>query len=185
MQGQWWRLITAIFIHFGTLHLVFNCLWLAQLGPALEGLLGRSRFAVLYVLTGAGGFAMSIAYRLISGTIVGIGGGASGAVFGLIGAALTLTYIRKVPGSSFFSEGLLKWALFGLVMSLLPGIDLAAHIGGALIGFGMALAMGTADRRARHLSKGLWLLTEIGCLLVLGFAFALAMLYPSPTLIGQ
>ena len=119
VHGEWWRLITPIFLHFGTLHLVFNCLWLVQLGPALEQCLGRSRYLFLFLFSGIGGFVVSIGYRILSGNMRGIGGGASGVVFGLIAAALVLAYVRKVPGTHYFREGLMKWALFGLVMSFI------------------------------------------------------------------
>ncbi len=182
LEGEWWRLVTPTFLHFGTLHLVFNCLWLAQLGPGLEQLLGRSRFLVFYVVTGAGGFVVSIGYRVLSGSIGGVGGGASGVVFGLIAGALTLAYVRKAPGTSFFKEGLLKWALFGVVMSFLPGIDLAAHLGGALFGSLLALGMATRDQ-ARRLSDRLWLLFELLCLFWVVGAFALTVACPPTALL--
>jgi rhomboid protease GluP len=184
LQGEWWRLVTPTFLHFGTLHLVFNCLWLAQLGPGLEQLLGRSRFLVLYVVTGVGGFVVSIGYRLFSGSIGGIGGGASGVVFGLIAAALTLAYVRKAPGTSFFKEGLLKWAVFGIVISFLPGIDLAAHLGGALFGGLLGLGMATADQ-ARRLPDRLWLALEILCLLLVLASFALTVVRPPMELLTR
>ena len=173
--GQWWRLVTPIFLHFGLLHLLFNSLWLLQLGPVLERAFGRSRFLLLYLASGICGFVFSIGYRILSGARdSGIGGGASGVVFGLIAAALVLGYLRRAAGSAYFREGLFKWALFGLVMSLLPGIDLAAHLGGAVAGAlcGALLATEGEVRRWRAPAR-LWLLIELACLGVLVAAFVL------------
>lgn len=178
VQGEWWRLVTPTFLHFGTLHLVFNCLWLMQLGPMLEELLGRSRYLVLYVATGVGGFVVSIGYRVfVTHDPRGLGGGASGVVFGLIGAALVLGYVRKAPGAGFFREGLLKWALFAVVMSLLPGIDLAAHLGGAAVGAALALGLAT-ESQARRIPDRVWLLLELAALALVIAAFALTALRP-------
>ena len=184
-QGEWWRLVTSAFLHFGALHIVFNGLWLAQLGPALERLLGRSRFLFLYLVTGVSGFVVSVGYRvLVSGRVGGIGGGASGVVFGLIGAALALAYIRRAPGTSFFKEGLMKWALFGIVMSLLPGIDLAAHLGGAFSGGILGLILATTDQ-ARRGPRWLWILIELACWGVILSAFVLTALRPPEALLTR
>lgn len=180
LHGEWWRLVTPIFVHFGLLHIIFNVLWLVQLGPVLEQQFGRSRYLVLFTLSGVGGFAASIAHRLfILGEWRGIGGGASGVVFGLICAGLILGYVRRPVGAEYFREGLFKWFLFGIAISFHPRIDLAAHLGGAVVGALMGLGLATRDQ-ARRLPNWLWLVLELLCLALLVGSFALAGLNPPP-----
>lgn len=164
-SGQLWRLVTACFLHFGLLHLIFNGLWLVQLGPLVERHYGRSRYVVLYLGTGVGGMAASVVWRLVThgAHAPHIGGGASAVVFGFIGIALVLGYLGKPPGSEVFRSGIVKWALFALIMSLLPGVDLVAHLGGA--GTGALLAAAVADRSRRgRLPKAAWLGLELLCI---------------------
>jgi len=179
VHGQWWRLVTAGFLHFSPLHIIFNSLWLLQLGPQIEEVLGRKRYLLLYVASGVGGFALSIGYRLLRGGthLMGVGAGASGIVFGLIAAGLTLAYIRRAPGSDVFRQGLAKWGIYAVVFSLLPGIDLAAHLGGAVAGGLAALGLATHDQ-ARRLPEPLWTVIELLVLLVLIGSFALAVSSP-------
>lgn len=183
LAGQWWRLVTPIFLHFGLLHLIFNCLWLLQLGPLLEQTFGRSRFLLLYLTSGVAGFLVSIAYRIASGHGGGIGGGASGVVFGLIAAALVVGYLRRGPGSEIYRQGLVKWALYGIIFSLLPGVDLAAHLGGGLGGGLLALVL-APEGQARRLPRAVWLVIELGCLAVIAASFALTILVVPPGLGG-
>ncbi|MCB9557818.1 MAG: rhomboid family intramembrane serine protease [Deltaproteobacteria bacterium] len=170
---QLWRLVTPIFLHFDLLHLVFNCLWLVQLGPLLEQGYGRSRFLALYLLCGTAGFALSATIHL--GQPAALGAGASGVVFGLMGAAVTIGYLRRPSGSEVFRSGLAKWVLFGLVMSFLPGIDLWAHLGGFVAGgaFAMLTDLGRARRR--------WIAVEIACLIALFGCWVLAWQTKLPT----
>lgn len=178
-EGQWWRLLTAAFIHFGPLHIIFNMLWIAQLGPSVEELIGRSRYLILYVSTAIGGFIFSAGYRLyiVRDIRGGIGGGASGVVFGLIGAALVFAYVRKLPGTHFFKEGLIKWAIFGVIISFMPGIDLMAHLGGAVVGGALALILMPPESK-KALPKPLILFFELVCLMLIVSAFALTIMHP-------
>jgi len=177
-RGELWRLVTPIFLHFGLLHLIFNCLWLLQLGPLVEEAYGRSRFLVIYLVTGVAGFATSVLWRWQAWQETPIpGGGASGVVFGLIGLALTAGYLRKSRAGAQFRGGLVKWALYGLVFSLLPGVDLAAHLGGGAAGALLGLVL--ADRgSARRTPDRLWLGLELLGLLVLCGSFALVVARP-------
>ncbi len=133
-NGEWWRLITAGFIHFGFLHLAFNMYALWYLGVMLEDAMGRTRFAVLYMaalLAGSAGV-------LIAGGN-GITGGASGAVFGLFGAAAVGLQRRGVnPLKTSIGTVL----ILNLVLTFaIPGISVGGHlgglIGGAICGYAM------------------------------------------------
>lgn len=141
-EGQWWRLISATFLHGGWLHLVFNAYALYVLGPVLERLYGSRRFVVLYV--GAGLLA-SLASLWLTGRSVG----ASGAIFGLLGAlmAFGLRHRQKLPPKvgKAFGVGMLPWVVINIGIGFIPGlqIDNAAHIGGLIAGALLALPMST------------------------------------------
>ncbi len=177
-RGELWRLVTPIFLHFDLLHLIFNGLWLFQLGPLVEQAYGRSRFVVLCLVSGVAGFAASVAYRWESLRHVPVpGGGASGVVFALIGVSLTAGYLKKSRGTRELRAGLGKGLVYGLVFSLLPGVDLMAHLGGGVAGALLGLLL--ADReQARRVSDRLWLLLAVLSVLVVVASFALVVLRP-------
>ncbi len=163
---QWWRLVTAMFLHGGLIHIGFNMMNLMQFGPALEELYGSARYLFLYVLTGAIGFMASALFGHFSI-------GASGALLGLIGAMLAVTTKR---GGSFMRD--LRSRLITAVVILFMigfwgglGIDNSAHIGGFAAGFVMGKIyddrqpMNAAERnRAQALG---WL---AGILIIASFA---------------
>jgi membrane associated rhomboid family serine protease len=132
-QHQWYRLVTAMFLHGGLIHIGFNMMSLMQLGPALEELYGSARYFFLYVVTGAFGFLVS------SFPIVFLGHyslGASGALLGLVGALLAVTTKR---GGAFMRD--LRARLISSVVILFMlgfsgmGLDNAAHFAGLAAGF--------------------------------------------------
>jgi rhomboid protease GluP len=129
-EHQWWRLVMAMFLHGGLIHIGFNMMALMQFGPALEELYGSSRYLFLYVVTGAFGF-------LVSALIGHFSLGASGALLGLVGAMLAVTTKR---GGSFMRD--LRSRLISSVVILFLigfwggfGIDNSAHLGGFAAGF--------------------------------------------------
>lgn len=126
--GEYWRLFTAIFLHIGLLHLVFNSYALYSLGPQIESLFGRSRFLVLYLLSGLAG---NVAGYVMSESV---SAGASGAIFGLIGAlAVYLARHRHILGrrGQRALSNVVFIILYNLVLSLsVPGIDVFGHLGG-------------------------------------------------------
>lgn len=132
VDGQYWRLGTAMFLHYGSLHLILNMLALFQLGPELERALGRLRFAALYLICGVAGSAGSYAF----GPENARSAGASGAIYGLAGAWFLLARRRGLDATP-----VLGFIGVGLLLSVtIPAIDLRAHVGGLLAG----LACGTA-----------------------------------------
>ena len=163
--GQWWRLFSAIFIHAGMIHLLFNSYALIFIGPLLEEALGRERFLVLYLTTGAFGFLLSNwYYPPILVTV-----GASGAIFGMIGAAIVLSW-RWSTWGSMMGQQLVHWAIYGFVYGLFLGANNAAHLGGFLSGAGLAYVLPNPNRavfskRIELLWKILyWLFIIIACL---------------------
>jgi len=130
--GEYWRLLTAPWLHGGIDHLVGNGIALFILGMVCESAFGRAQFVVLYVLSGLTGSVVSLAVS------VGPSVGASGAIFGLQGAAIVLFRLhrdRLLVRDRRVGFVLLIWAIYSIASGLLePLIDNGAHIGGALGG---------------------------------------------------
>jgi rhomboid protease GluP len=174
VQHQWYRLITAMFLHGGLIHIGFNMMSLMQLGPALEELYGSARYFFLYIVTGAFGF-------LASSFIGHYSLGASGGLLGLVGAMLAITSKR---GGSYMRE--LRSRLISSVVILFVlgfmgmGIDNWAHGGGLASGF--VLGKIFADRqpmneREKQIANALgWL---AGLMVIASFAFMI-LHYPNP-----
>jgi rhomboid protease GluP len=137
--GQWWRLITAGFLHGGLMHILMNSWVLFDLGAQVEEAYGTSRYLVFYLVSTVTGFLASY-YWSASLSI-----GASAGIFGLIGAMIAMG-LRDRSAYGAAVRGLyVRWAVYGLLMGLLPffAIDNAAHIGGLAGGFAMAYIAGT------------------------------------------
>lgn len=129
-QGDWWRLFTSAFLHYGPIHLGMNMLALWWFGPALESFLGRFRFLLLYVVSGLAGSAGALMLTPLSPTV-----GASGAIFGILGAALVL----ERQGTYVFGGSVLGLIVINLAFTFfVPGISKGGHIGG-LIGGGLGI----------------------------------------------
>lgn len=129
-DGQWWRLVTAVFLHANLIHLLFNSLVLFDLGPSVEEMYGTSRFLVLYVLAGVAG---SLASALVHPDSITVG--CSGALFGLIGVMIAYGYRHRTGLGEQVRSMYLRWAVYGLFLGfVIPGVDNAAHVGGLLGG---------------------------------------------------
>ncbi len=133
-SGQWWRVLTYMFLHGSLLHIAFNmwCLW--DLGALCESLYGRATLAALYLITGVAGGLASIAWNPQVWTV-----GASGAIFGLAGALITSFYLGEFSLPRAAIQGTLKSLVFFVAFnvlfgSLFPGIDNACHAGGLVSG---------------------------------------------------
>ena len=132
-RGEYWRLITPIFMHIGFFHLVSNTIALIIFGPIMEKVLGPYKFLIIYLITGVWG---NIASFLSS---YAIGAGASGALFGLAGSYAAYLYINRGNLGNWGREALigLGWIvginlIFGFTMN---GIDNSAHLGGLVSGW--------------------------------------------------
>jgi membrane associated rhomboid family serine protease len=139
-HGQWWRLVTSGFLHESLLHIGFNMYVLYVLGQMLEPALGRLRFGVIYgvsLLTGSLGALLVSPHSLTVG--------ASGAVFGIMGAAAVEMRARQIP---IMQSGVGGLILINLVISFtLPGISWGGHVGGLIGGALVALIFQQAARR--------------------------------------
>lgn len=132
--GQYWRLMTPIFLHGGLLHLFFNGFALYQLGPVCEILFGHLRYTAVFFLCGVGGSLLSMS---LNPRVVAVG--ASGAIFGLAGLLVTMALTRRAVLPAAFRRSLLQslGPCIGYNLFLgftVPGIDNWGHIGGLLTG---------------------------------------------------
>jgi rhomboid protease GluP len=139
--GEWWRVLTSLFIHFGIIHLAFNMWAIATFGPLAERLYGSVNYLLIYLVAGVAGSLVSISWRPDINSA-----GASGAIFGILGALLAA---QLRTGESFPSSVLrplrnstLVFAGYALLNGLqTKGIDNAAHLGGLTGGFLIGLVM--------------------------------------------
>ena len=124
-DGEWWRVVTSGFLHFGPLHLLFNMAAMWFIGREVESVLGRARLQAVYAVSLLGGSAAVMLFSPDVGAA-----GASGAVFGLMGALVILLRRLRLP----MTQALTLIAL-NIVLSLaINGISLAAHLGGLIVG---------------------------------------------------
>ena len=140
-DGEWWRLLTGGFLHYGPIHLLFNMMALWVIGRSVEPALGAGRYLAVYLVSLLGG---STAVMLLTAPNADVAG-ASGAVFGLMGALAVLMRRLRVPLGQV--GGLIVVNL--AITFLLPGISVAGHLGGLLTGAvaTAALVYAPADRR--------------------------------------
>jgi membrane associated rhomboid family serine protease len=140
-DGGWWRLLTSGFLHFGLVHIALNMVALWMLGQQLEPVLGRWRFLALYLISLLGGSAACMLFYPVDQGVAG----ASGAVFGLLGAFLVVLIRMRMPVSL-----ILPTIFINVVISVVvPGIALLAHLGGALAGAAATAAIVYVPRTNR------------------------------------
>lgn len=139
LDGQVWRFLTPIFLHVGLMHLFVNMYSLFVIGPAIERPFGVPRFVLIYLLSGVTGVAASLALSLNPSA------GASGSVFGLLGALGGFLFVhREVFGSAAVGQlrHIIFVAVINLAIGLSPGIDNWGHLGGLLAGVALSLFLG-------------------------------------------
>ena len=155
-EGQWWRLITAGYLHGGLLHIGMNMWVLFDLGVQVEDTFGTSRYLVLYFLSTVGGFYASSIWAPGTPSI-----GASAGIFGLIGAMIAHGVRDRTAYGAAIRSVYTRWALYGLAMGILPSLfgitfmDNAAHIGGVTTGFVVGYLAGT-PRLIRNFAEQAW-----------------------------
>ena len=170
--GRWWTLLTAIYLHGGLLHILFNILWIRQLGPAVEEVYGPARLVIIFTISGAAGFVVSNSLG-VPFTI-----GASGSIFGLLGAIVA--YGRKRGGvyGRMVLQQYGQWALILFIMGFfMAGVNNWAHAGGFGGGFLSGLGLSLAEHRDetpldKLLGAALIALTLAGFALAIWTAFA-------------
>lgn len=127
-RAQPWRFVTACFLHANLMHIGFNMWVLIDLGPVLEELYGSARFLFIYVATGIGGY-------VLSGFLGHFSIGASGALVGLIGVLLAITFRRGGAGMQQLRSYVYRWIIYLILWGFFfPGIDNMAHLGGGITG---------------------------------------------------
>jgi len=166
LRGDWWRLVTAGFLHGGLIHIAMNCWALFDLGAQVDEIYGTNRFIVFYILSSIGGFIASM-YWSDSLSV-----GASAALFGLIGAMIALGVNNRTSVGAAVRGMYIRWAIYGLLFGLLPQfhIDNAAHIGGLVTGFVVAYFAGT-PRISTSTSEQAWRLGAWSCALLTAYCF--------------
>lgn len=165
--GDWWRLVTSGFVHSGLLHAGFNCFLLYQLGELLEPSLGRLRFAALYAVALAGG---SFGVLLLDPGALTVG--ASGAVFGVLGASVLALRRRGISPMQSGLGGLLAVNL--LLTFAVPGISIGGHLGGLVVGGAAGGVLLTLDRRPAQRLLGVGAVAAAAIALLVGAAYLAA-----------
>jgi membrane associated rhomboid family serine protease len=165
--GEWWRVLTAAFLHIGPLHLVMNMLGLLVFGSELERNLGRARYLALYLLSVLGGAA---AIQLFGNPQVPVAG-ASTAIYGLMGGIGVLMLVGRQD-----LRGLLALLTINVFVSFLPGVSLLGHLGGLVAG---ALTAGILVLTRRRLSAQVAALSSLAVILLV-----LAVAVPTIAVLG-
>jgi len=146
LAGQWWRLVSAMFVHFGMEHLVMNMISLAAIGRYAEEFFGPVRYLILYMLSGIGGNVLTLVSDVHSGAYA-VSAGASGAICGLMAVFILFALLpglrRAFP---------MRRVLFAIFLILAPGltdhtISMTAHLGGLITGI---LTTGVLYLTKRH-----------------------------------
>ncbi len=141
LDGQWYRLFTCMFIHFGMRHMMNNMVILFFLGDNLERALGHVKFVVLYLLSGLCGSGLSLFFMIHTGDYA-VAGGASGAIFGVIGALIYIVVRNRGKLEDLTAKRLIFMAALSLYYGFTAtGIDNLAHIGGLISGFLLAVIL--------------------------------------------
>jgi rhomboid protease GluP len=174
LNGEWWRLLASMFIHFSLVHITFNMVVLVQMGRIAERLFGNARFAALYFFTGLTASLTSLCWHPILNSA-----GASGAIFGVLGALLAYVIRYRASMPPTIQAQRFRSVAFIVVYSLFnglthQGIDNAAHIGGLISGFlmGWLLARPIGPEESRLGSRDVVLLsTSLAAFVIAGLFF--------------
>jgi rhomboid protease GluP len=182
--GRWWTLLTAGWLHAGVLHILFNVLWVRQLGPAVAELYGPARMVIIYVASGVSGFALTtfvaaylrVPIPFLRGADISVG--ASAPIFGLLGA---MVYYGRRTGSSIASQTGMQYALIlGVFGFIFPGVDNLAHAGGFAGGYLMSLLLDPLKpEKIDHM------VIALGCLVATFLALGASIITALPVLLGQ
>jgi rhomboid protease GluP len=176
LHGQWWRMVTALFVHIGVMHLLLNMYVLLSIGPFMEIRIGKAAYLPFYFAAGLLGNALSLAWHPFT-----VSAGASGAIFGLYGGLFgwLLRHHRSasLEGLRSLRNGAVVFVLYNLVYGVAnPDIDLAAHLGGLAAGLVLGLFLPTTGEQADDSSAR----AVISSVIAIALAFGIAAQLPKP-----
>jgi len=164
IDGQWWRLVTAGFLHGNLLHILMNSWVLFDLGAQVEQVYGASRMWVIYFVATVAGFYASAVFN------PGLSIGASAGVCGMLGAMIALGVRHRNPAGAAIRGMYVRWAVYMLIFGLMvSGVDNYAHIGGLAAGFAVAYMAETP--RAAGGTEGLWQAASWFCVILTAVSF--------------
>jgi rhomboid protease GluP len=163
LDGQWWRLVTAGFLHGGLLHILMNSWVLFDLGATVDAIYGAARMWVIYFAATVAGFYASAVFN------PGLSVGASAGLCGLLGAMIALGVRHRNPVGAAIRGMYIRWAVYMLIFSFLPGVDIYAHIGGMAAGFVIAYMAHTP--RAAGPTETLWQAASWCCIILTVVSF--------------
>lgn len=165
LGGEIWRLLTSAFLHIGFLHLILNMYALYVIGPQLESFYGKFKYLVIYLFSAISGSLLSIIFSSY------VSAGASGAIFGLLGSLLYFGYHYRIYLGNVMKSQIIPIILLNLFISLLPGIDGAAHVGGLIAGVFASMAVGVKYKSTTFDRINGWVVSTIfmGFLIFMAF----------------
>ena len=171
LNGQWWRLVTSMFVHFGIIHIGLNmwCLW--NLGRAAEQLMGRASYLLAYFVSGIFSSIASVYWHPM-----GASAGASGAIFGMAGVLVSYVKLKKTPAHLQINSKMLgslgTFIAYSLAFGALPGISNAAHIGGLVMGLAVGAVLPAAGASETARRTRLSLIAIFSAIVLAGSAIA-------------
>jgi rhomboid protease GluP len=165
MSGDWWRLFTAMFLHFGIIHLLLNMYALISIAAYLEPMLGKARYITAYLCTGILASLVSLWWHSTPANSAG----ASGAVFGMYGVFLALLTTNLIPKKVRrpLLQSIVIFVIFNLAYGLKGGIDNAAHVGGLLSGMGIGFLFAFNLKKEKQGQKVHWIVPVVSITSVL------------------
>jgi rhomboid protease GluP len=165
--GQWWRLVTAGFLHGGLIHILFNSWAMFDVGAQVDESFGTSRMLVIYFISTITGFLASVILEPYLAV------GASAALCGLIGAMVAAGVHDRSAMGAMIRGSYLRWFIWIMVISFIPGLGIAwaAHLGGFIGGFAIAWVAGGNIRYASPWTNRLWQLCAVFCVILTACCF--------------
>lgn len=159
LSGDWWRLVTNVFIHFGIIHLVMNMYCLYIVGVYLEPMLGKTKYITAYLCTGVLASLVSLWWHKEGVNSAG----ASGAIFGLYGLFLALLTTKLIPERvrKMQLQSIGIFVAYNLIYGLKGGVDNSAHIGGLISGFVVGYLYAIHIKKEKQEQKASWVLPMI------------------------
>lgn len=155
-NGEYYRLITGIFLHGGIIHLLFNCYALWIIGTQIENYMGKIKYIIIYLFSGIMGSLFSITFSN------SLSIGASGAIFGLLGSMLYFGYHYRVYLGNVLKSQIIPLIVFNLVLGfMLNGVDNFAHIGGLIGGALITVSLGVKYKSSSFEKNNGWIVTLI------------------------